>query len=132
MSLLKIGVYGPDPATVPKALGVLEARARRPIEVQAPGLGAGPGLESGPGEVGGWLESLADGEVDLALCPIDAVRDLLDERITIVGVPERGDPRDVLLGRVDEAMQLATWLRGAASRPTPPDRGACSGHTGRT
>lgn len=113
MSRLKIGVYGPDPTTVPKTLGVLEARARRAVEVHDPTGARLPDGGPGPEDVGVWLESLAEGKVDLALCPIDAVRDLLDERIAIVGVPERGDPRDVLLGRLHEGLPLARLTPGS-------------------
>ena len=113
MSRLKIGVYGPDPATVPRTLGVLEARARRPIEVHDPRWAPQPDGVPGSEDVRTWLESLAEGRVDVALCPIEAVRDLLDERIAIVGVPERSDPRDVLLGRPHEALPLARMSPGS-------------------
>lgn len=107
MSRLRIRVYDQDPGTVPRIGGVLQARARARVEIHgAPGHLAGPG-EAGETGADGWLESLAQGEVDLAICPVEAVRDTLDDRIVITGVPERGDPRDVLLGPVNGPKSLA-------------------------
>ena len=113
MARLKIGVYDPDPATGPRTLGVLEARSRARVELHGPTTALRPGRGRRADDAMGWLESLADGEVDLALCPIEAVRDLLDDRVAIIGIPERGDPRDVLLGSASEPCALANLPVGA-------------------
>jgi hydroxymethylbilane synthase len=114
LSRLRIRVYDQDPGTVPRIGGVLQARARARVEIDGvPGHLSGPGEPGGAG-ADGWLESLAQGEVDLAICPVEAVRDTLDDRIVITGVPERGDPRDVLLGPLGGAMPLARLPTGSA------------------
>lgn len=60
-------------------------------------------LELGASE---WLEALVQRDVDLALCPVEVVREALDDRVEIVGVPERGDPRDALLGARNAPLSL--------------------------
>ncbi|MGI9627373.1 MAG: hypothetical protein ACR2QM_11105 [Longimicrobiales bacterium] len=112
LSRLRIGVYDPDPATLPRIGGVLEARAPRGIELRGPRTRWAP-VDGKQSEAAGWLESLADGEVDLAICPIEAVREILDERVAIIGVPKRGDPRDVLLGKRGAPTALRNLPSGA-------------------
>ena len=114
MSRLRIRVYDADPGTLPRIGGVLEARARARIELHGPPPDAAPEGAGRGADAARWLESLAEGEVDLALCPIEAAREILDDRITILGVPERGDPRDVLLGRFGDPVSLAQLPAGSA------------------
>lgn len=95
MPRLKIGVYGP---AARKGLeGVLRNGTQAGADFRSVGFGGSS--RNGPDGVPKWLQVLVQGDVDLALCPLEAVRETLDDRIEIVGVPERGDPRDVLLGR---------------------------------
>lgn len=95
MPRLKIGVYGP---AARKGLeGVLRGGARVGADVRSVGFGGSS--QAGSDGVPEWLQVLVQEDVDLALCPLEAVRETLDDRIAIVGVPERGDPRDVVLGR---------------------------------
>lgn len=95
MPRLKIGVYGP---AARKGLeGVLRGGIRVGADVRSVGFGGSS--RAGSDGVPEWLQVLVQEDVDLALCPLEAVRETLDDRIAIVGVPERGDPRDVVLGR---------------------------------
>lgn len=96
MARLTIGVYGPAKGT--RLEGVLGDDARADFR----SLGSGGPSEDFPSGTPEWLQVLVQGDVDLALCPLEAVRDTLDERIEIVGVPERGDFRDALLGAAGE------------------------------
>lgn len=113
MPRLRIRVYDQDPGTLPRIGGVLRTWARARLEIDGPPASPGATADGQGDEGGGWLESLAEGEVDLAICPVEAVRDTLDDRVVITGVPERGDPRDVLLGPLEGAMPLVRLPAGA-------------------
>ena len=113
MPRLRIGVYGP--AARRGLEGVLRDETRAGAGADFRPLGFGTPSQSAPGGVPQWLEVLVQGDVDLALCPLEVVRETLDDRIEIVGVPERGDPRDVVLGRAGAPpLALAALPHGGA------------------
>lgn len=109
MPRLKIGVYGP--AKGARLEDVLGDGARADFR----SLGSGDAPENGASGPPEWLQVLVQGDVDLALCPLEAVRDTLDDRIEIVGVPERGDSRDALLGPAGEPRRALDSLPPGAA-----------------
>lgn len=124
MARLKVGVYDPGSATGPPLEGVLRTWPSAGAEFHA--LGREPATPTErPGGAGAtaWLDALVTGDVDLAICPLHAVRRTLDDRVEIVGVPGRGDPRDVLLGSPGKPVALAS-LPAGASVAVPDHRAA--------
>ena len=116
MARLKVGVYDPGSATGPPLEGVLRTWPSAGAEFHALGRDPATPPERATGGAGAkaWLDALVTGDVDLAICPLHAVRRPLDDRVEIVGVPGRGDPRDALLGSPDAPVDLASLPAGAA------------------
>ena len=114
MARLKVGVYDPGSATGPPLEGVLRSWPSAGAEFRA--LGRAPTAPPRAGATGAdeWLDALVNGDVDLAICPLDAVRATLDDKVEVVGVPGRGDPRDALLGAAEASTDLASLPPGAA------------------
>jgi len=106
-------VYGADASTGRRLGGVLESRTRSNVVLHLDERSERPRVP-GVSRLPDGIEALAEGEVDLALCPAEELGGTLDTRIEIVGVPERGDPRDALLARRGSAQPL--WQVSAGSR----------------